>query len=92
MSAIHCLQYNAYKAISSGMYPPMAYVLASSLVHIPIALAETAIFSIVLYFMAGLVESASQWFYFYVSRAAERGETIASTLMSKCQPYQFCSR
>ena len=26
---------------------------------------ETAIFSVVLYFMSGLVEEAGRWFYFY---------------------------
>lgn len=44
---------------------PAAYAVASAVVHVPIALVESAVFSSILYFMTGLVEDASRWFYFW---------------------------
>ena len=58
-------KYNAYKGISAGQYPPAAYSLSLALVHLPIALLETAVFSIVLYYLTGLVDEPKRWWYFY---------------------------
>ena len=38
-------KYVAYKQIFNGMYPPMAYVLAATVVHIPIAALESGVFA-----------------------------------------------
>lgn len=73
-------KYQAYKGISSGQFPPLAYSLAGSLIHLPIAMAETAIFAIVLYFMTGLVEEASRWFYFWVSGLSGTSFDVGSQL------------
>jgi ABC-type multidrug transport system ATPase subunit/ABC-type multidrug transport system permease subunit len=57
-------KYTCYKHVSSGMYPSLAYVLAVSLLHIPIAFAESLVFSVILYFMCGLVAEVSRFFFF----------------------------
>ena len=53
-------KYIAYKHIAAGMYPPLGYVLVGTVVHIPIAMVETAVFSCVLYWMVGLVEDPAR--------------------------------
>lgn len=47
-----------YKHINAGMYPPWAYTLSATIVQLPTAVAETAAFSVILYFMVGLVAGA----------------------------------
>ena len=64
-------KYTAYKQISSGMYPAMAYVLAATVVHIPIAAIESGIFSAIFYWMVGLVNSTSRWFFFWCTMVSD---------------------
>lgn len=55
-----------YLPISSPPpHAPAAYAVSAAVVHVPIALVESAVFSSILYFMTGLVEDASRWFYFW---------------------------
>jgi len=57
-------KYAVYKNISAGQYPGLAYVLAVAALHIPIAIAESLVFSAILYFMAGLAPEAGRFFFF----------------------------
>jgi ABC-type multidrug transport system ATPase subunit len=59
-------KYVGYKHMSSGMYPAWAYSLAASLVQLPVAAVETAAFSVILYFMVGLVNDGGRWAMFYL--------------------------
>jgi hypothetical protein len=57
-------KYAVYKNISAGQYPGLAYVLAVAALHIPIAIAESLVFSAILYFMSGLAPEAGRFFFF----------------------------
>ena len=54
----------AYKHISAGMFPPMGYALAHTMLHIPIAIAEVSIYAVVVYWMTGFSAAASRFFYY----------------------------
>jgi ABC-type multidrug transport system ATPase subunit/ABC-type multidrug transport system permease subunit len=56
----------AYKHIQAGMYPPWAYTLAATIVQLPTAAVESAAFSVILYFMVGLVRDGGRWAFFYL--------------------------
>lgn len=45
------LRFVAYKQFSGGMYPTFAFVLAKSIVALPIAIIETAAFGVIIFFM-----------------------------------------
>lgn len=57
-------KYTCYKHVASAMYPSLAYVLSVSLLHIPIAIAESLVFSVIIYFLVGLVAEAGRFFFF----------------------------
>jgi ABC-type multidrug transport system ATPase subunit len=59
-------KYVGYKHMASGMYPAWAYSLVASLVQLPVAAIETAAFSLILYFMVGLVNDGGRWAFFYL--------------------------
>ena len=59
-------KYIAYKHIQAGMYPPWAYTLAATIVQLPTAAVESAAFSVILYFMVGLVKDGGRWAFFYL--------------------------
>ena len=59
-------KYIAYKHIQAGMYPPWAYTLSGTIVQIPTAAVESAAFSVILYFMVGLVNDGGRWAFFYL--------------------------
>lgn len=58
-------KYVAYKHLDGKLFPPVTYIAAWGIVHLPIAIMETAIFSLVLYPMVGLVINAGNWAFFY---------------------------
>eukprot|EP00227_Mantoniella_beaufortii_P011174 CAMPEP_0197591472 /NCGR_PEP_ID=MMETSP1326-20131121/13381_1 /TAXON_ID=1155430 /ORGANISM="Genus nov. species nov., Strain RCC2288" /LENGTH=1392 /DNA_ID=CAMNT_0043156947 /DNA_START=71 /DNA_END=4249 /DNA_ORIENTATION=- len=58
-------KYVAYKHLDNKLFPPFTYIAAWAVVHLPIAIAETAIFSCILYPMVGLVLSPGNWLFFY---------------------------
>ena len=58
-------KYVAYKQLDMKMFPALTYMAAWGIVHLPIAIVETAIFSLVLYPMVGLVLTAGNWIFFY---------------------------
>ena len=60
-------KYVAYKHLDNKMFPGVAYIAAWGMVHLPIALAETLVFSAVLYPMVGLAMNAGNWFFFYLN-------------------------
>ena len=60
-------KYVAYKHLDMKMFPALTYIAAWGIVHLPIAIVETAIFSLVLYPMVGLVLNAGNWIFFYVN-------------------------
>ena len=60
-------KYVAYKHLDSKMFPGVAYIAAWSVVHLPIALMETAVFSCVLYPMVGLSLTIGNWAFFYLN-------------------------
>jgi energy-coupling factor transporter ATP-binding protein EcfA2 len=59
-------KYIAYKQIQAGMYPPWAYTLSGTIVQVPTAAIESAAFSVILYFMVGLVNDGGRWAFFYL--------------------------
>jgi ABC-type multidrug transport system ATPase subunit/ABC-type multidrug transport system permease subunit len=59
-------KYIAYKHIQAGMYPPWAYTLSGTIVQLPTAAVESAAFSVILYFMVGLVPDGGRWAFFYL--------------------------
>ena len=56
----------ACKQIRAGLYPAWGYTYASTLVMIPIAAVETCVFTIILYYMVGLVNDGARWAFFYL--------------------------
>jgi ABC-type multidrug transport system ATPase subunit/ABC-type multidrug transport system permease subunit len=60
-------KYVAYKHLDNKMFPGVAYIAAWSMVHLPIALMETAVFSCVLYPMVGLSLTIGNWAFFYLN-------------------------
>ena len=58
-------KYVAYKHVDGRVFPALTYIAAWGLIHLPIALFETAVFSLVLYPMVGLVLEAGPWMFFY---------------------------
>ena len=58
-------KYVAYKHVDGRVFPAFTYIAAWGLIHLPIALFETAVFSLVLYPMVGLVLEAGPWLFFY---------------------------
>jgi ABC-type multidrug transport system ATPase subunit/ABC-type multidrug transport system permease subunit len=48
------------------MYPPWAYTLSGTIVQLPTAAVESAAFSVILYFMVGLVNDGGRWAFFYL--------------------------
>jgi hypothetical protein len=63
-----------YKQAAASWYPGVAYILAIAATHVPIALVESVIFSIMVYFMAGLTLDAGRFFFFvFVSECGPRG-------------------
>ena len=58
-------KYVAYKHLDQKTFPGVTYIAAWGLVHLPIALVETAMFSLVLYPMVGLVMNAGNWLFFF---------------------------
>ena len=59
-------KYVAFKHLDSKLFPELAYLLSWALVHLPIAIIETLIFSCVLYPMVGLSLVFKQWAFFYL--------------------------
>jgi len=49
---------------NAGLYHPFIEALAFTIVDLPIAFLNTTVFSVVIYFMAGLQRSAGQFFVF----------------------------
>ncbi|KAF9434230.1 hypothetical protein BGZ76_008355 [Entomortierella beljakovae] len=53
-----------YKHKNFAMYRPSAFALAQICIDIPLIIAQVLLFSVVLYFMAGLQTDAGKWFFF----------------------------
>ncbi|EGD82449.1 ABC transporter [Salpingoeca rosetta] len=53
-----------YRQYHAGFYSTAAYTLAVNLVHLPLALAESIIFSCGVYWMSGFVEEVDRFFFF----------------------------
>ena len=56
----------ALKQIKLGMYPASLYTAAATLLQVPIAAAESALFCCILYFMTNLERDAGRFFFFYL--------------------------
>jgi len=59
-------KYVAFKHLDSKLFPELAYLASWSMVHLPIAILETLIFSCALYPMVGLSLGFSNWAFFYL--------------------------
>lgn len=57
-------KYSVYKHVAAGWHPGIAYVLSVTVTHFPIAVAESLVFSAILYPMTGLVLDAGRFFFF----------------------------
>jgi ABC-type multidrug transport system ATPase subunit/ABC-type multidrug transport system permease subunit len=55
----------AFKHLDSKLFPAISYLSSWALVHLPIAIVETLIFSCVLYPMVGLNLGFNHWAFFY---------------------------
>jgi len=55
----------AFKHLDSKLYPEVSYLASWALVHLPVAIIETLIFSCVLYPMVGLNLGFKYWAFFY---------------------------
>ena len=55
-----------YKHIDAGMYPPLSYLVSVVAGFFPVMILETALFSVVLYFMVGLAPEAGRFFFFFL--------------------------
>lgn len=66
MASTVSIKYTAYKHISHGNFPSSAFVLAGALAHVPVSLVTTAIFSGIVYSMAGLAPGADRFFFLYL--------------------------
>jgi len=55
-----------YKHLDAGMYPTLSYMVSIVIGFIPVMLAETILFSVILYFMVGLAEDAGRYFFFFL--------------------------
>ena len=60
-------KYVAYKHMDQRTFPKVAYLASWAVVHLPIAVMETAVFSLVLYPMVGLALDAGAWLFFYLN-------------------------
>ena len=58
-------KYVAFKHLDSKLFPELTYLASWGLVHLPIAVVETFIFSCVLYPMVGLNLAFKHWAFFY---------------------------
>ena len=58
-------KYVAYKHLDGKLFPPTSYIVAWAMVHLPIAIVETAVFALVMYPMVGLVWAFKNWLFFY---------------------------
>ena len=59
-------KYIAYRQVANGAYPGTAYVAASAITHIPVAMAECFIFTGVIYGMSGMGEAGNAGAYFFL--------------------------
>ena len=55
----------AFKHLDTKLYPEVSYLVSWAMVHLPIAIIETLIFSCVLYPMVGLNLGFKYWAFFY---------------------------
>lgn len=55
-----------YKQVDAGMFPTLSYMFALTLASLPIILAESSVYCIILYFMIGLAEEAGRFFFFWL--------------------------
>jgi ABC-type multidrug transport system fused ATPase/permease subunit len=55
----------AYKQLAAGMYSPLSYALAHTIVQAPLSFIETAVTSLIAYPMVGLVLDGGRWVYFF---------------------------
>lgn len=53
-----------YKHADASLFPSSTFVIAQTLVQIPISLLEVLLFGSIVYFMAGLASSAERFFTF----------------------------
>jgi ABC-type multidrug transport system ATPase subunit/ABC-type multidrug transport system permease subunit len=56
----------AFKQVRAGMYPAWAYTAAATALQVPLAAAESAAFSLILYFMADLARDGGRWAFFFL--------------------------
>ncbi|KAF9209762.1 hypothetical protein BGZ49_001404 [Haplosporangium sp. Z 27] len=56
-----------YKHKKFAMYRPSAFAIAQICVDIPLIIVQVVLFSVVLYFMAGLQHEAGKWFFFVMT-------------------------
>lgn len=59
-------KYVAFKHLDSKLFPELTYLASWAMVHLPIAIVETLIFSCVLYPMVGLNLAFRNWAFFYL--------------------------
>ena len=84
MSAAVENKFIAYRHVSKGVFPPATYVLASALLHVPVALVETLLFCGVLYGMSGMVGNFGvYWFTVFVFDLIMRNLLVFFTLKAK---------
>jgi hypothetical protein len=53
----------AYRHVAKGVFPSWTFVLASALLHVPVALVETLLFCGVLYGMTGMSGNFGVYFF-----------------------------
>ncbi len=63
MSAAVENKFIAYRHVGKGVFPSYAYVLASALLHAPVAIVETLLFCGVLYGMSGMAGNFGVYFF-----------------------------
>jgi len=55
-----------FKQIRAGMYPAWCYTLAATIASLPVASLESAIFSLILYYMTHMERDGARWAFFYL--------------------------
>ena len=61
-----CFGGNANMPVASSFHRPAAYAIAQTVVDVPLVFIQVLIFDIVVYFMAGLARTASQFFISFI--------------------------
>jgi ABC-type multidrug transport system permease subunit len=76
-----------YKQTSFLFYRPSAVSLASTIADVPFSALQILLFSIIIYFMSGLVRTAGAFFIFYlIVSSVTRWDVLAALLITTLRP------